>query len=72
MSARRRQALLNAALLAGLLTCCLFLSLMGLGRVFGREPASAWICGDTRYTQLVPRGRSVVGAPVTPPPGCLP
>jgi hypothetical protein len=40
------------------------------GRLFGREPGPAWICDDTRYTQLVPLGRAVVGPPVSPPPGC--
>jgi hypothetical protein len=40
------------------------------GRVFGREPPPAWVCEDTRYTQLVPRGRDVVGRPASPPPGC--
>lgn len=43
-----------------------------IGRLVGREPSSAWICDDTRYTQLVPRGRGVVGGPVSPPPGCRP
>jgi hypothetical protein len=42
------------------------------GRVFGREPPPAWVCDDTRHTQLVPRGRDVVGRPVSPPPGCAP
>ena len=50
----------------------LLLTLATMGRLFGSEPRSAWICDDTRYTQLVPKGRSVVGAPVTPPPGCAP
>jgi hypothetical protein len=50
----------------------LLVTLALAGRLFGQEPRSAWICGDTRFTQLVPRGRSVVGAPVSPPPGCAP
>jgi hypothetical protein len=42
-----------------------------VGRVYGREPGPAWACDDTRFTQLVPRGRGVVGPPVSPAPGCL-
>lgn len=58
---------LSLSLLLGLL-----LTLASVGRLFGSEPRSAWICEDTRYTQLAPKGRSVVGGPVTPPPGCAP
>jgi hypothetical protein len=62
-----RPLVLATSLLLGLL-----LTLATAGRLFGSEPRSAWICDDTRYTQLVPKGRTVVGAPVTPPPGCAP
>ena len=57
----------------GLALCCaVLLLLIVAGRAFGHEPGAAWVCGDTRYTQLVPRGRAIVGAPVSPPPGCAP
>jgi hypothetical protein len=61
---------------ANLLAVGAFVGLLSLfalaGKAFGRDPAPPWVCDDTRYTQLVPRGRAVVGPPVSPPPGCAP
>jgi hypothetical protein len=62
----------RAALLGWLIAALLFLAMGWLGGRFGQEPRSAWVCDDTRYTQLVPRGREVVGPPVSPAPGCAP
>ena len=61
----------TATLAAVLLSLVVLGLLVGLGRAHGREPRSDWTCDDTRFTQLVPRGRGVVGAPVSPPPGCV-
>jgi hypothetical protein len=59
---------------AGLLALALFIGVMLAfalaGRAFGREPDPPWVCDDTRFTQLVPVGRAVVGPPAAPPPGC--
>ena len=67
-----RSPLVTATLLGLGLLLAVLLSFALLGRLFGREAEAAWVCGDTRYTQLVPRGFGVVGPPVSPPPGCLP
>ena len=56
---------------AGLIALLILGIVVTIGRAYGREPGPAWVCDDTRYTQLVPRGRAVVGAPVSPPPGCV-
>ena len=65
-----------ASRLAVGLATLLLIGLVGgsilVGHLAGWEPRSAWICDDTRYTQLVPRGRTVVGGPVSPAPGCRP
>lgn len=63
---------LRAVTVAAVVFSLVILGLLaGLGRAYGREPRSDWTCDDTRFTQLVPRGRGVVGAPVSPPPGCV-
>ena len=68
----RGPALRAATGLAVLIVLAVLAGLGLLGRAYGREPGPAWVCDDTRFTQLVPQGRGVVGAPVSPPPGCLP
>lgn len=65
------RALRTATIMAVLITLLGLALLVGLSRAYGREPGPAWVCDDTRFTQLVPRGRGVVGAPVSPPPGCV-
>jgi hypothetical protein len=65
MNGRIRATAVAVALYVGVIVV---LSLAG--RAFGREPSAAWRCDDTRFTQLMPRGRAVVGASVSPPPGC--
>jgi hypothetical protein len=55
-----------------LVVACLLGSLALAGRSLGRETDPAWVCDDTRLTQLVPRGRAVVGGTVSLPPGCGP
>jgi hypothetical protein len=62
----------RAGLLGGLLAALLLVTFSVLGQRAGQEPRSDWTCDDTRYTQLVPRGREVVGPPVSPAPGCAP
>jgi hypothetical protein len=63
-------------LFANLLALGLFLTILTVfalaGQALGREPGPPWMCDDTRYTQLVPRGLAVVGPPASPPPGCGP
>ena len=62
---------IRAASAVALLSVAGLLVVLGLiGRAYGREPGAAWMCDDTRFTQLVPKGREVVGPPVSPPPGC--
>jgi hypothetical protein len=41
-----------------------------LGWAFGRPPGPPWVCDDTRYVDIVPVGRAVVGPAVSAPPGC--
>ena len=67
-----RTPLVVATILGLAMALATLLSFAALGRLFGREAEPAWVCGDTRYTQLVPRGFGVVGPPASPPPGCLP
>jgi hypothetical protein len=56
---------------AGVLVVALLLGSLALvGRSLGRDPEAAWVCDDTRITQLVPRGRAIVGGTVSLPPGC--
>jgi len=67
-----RRPLRDATLLALGLLVLITAGFGAAGRLFGREPLPAWVCDDTRYSQLVPRGRDMVGRPASPPPGCAP
>ena len=52
------------------LTLLVLASILGAGRIVGREPGIPWSCDDTRWNDTVPTGRSVVGPAVSAPPGC--
>jgi hypothetical protein len=67
-----RSPLLAATLLGLAIWLVALLTIVGLGRLFGRASEPAWMCDDTRYTRLAPLGFGVVGPPASPPPGCLP
>lgn len=51
-------------------TVLLVISIVGAGRLVGREPGIPWSCDDTRFVDTVPTGRGVVGPAVSAPPGC--
>ena len=51
-------------------TVLLVISIVGTGRLVGREPGIPWSCDDTRFVDTVPTGRGVVGPAVSAPPGC--
>lgn len=71
MDPRHHIELWGAALTAALLLALVLMVSSLAGRLAGHELEAAWICDDTRYTRLLPEGRDVVGAPVSPAPGCL-
>ncbi len=52
------------------LTVLVVVSIVGAGRLLGRDPVIPWVCDDTRYVDTVPAGRGVVGPAVSAPPGC--
>jgi hypothetical protein len=52
------------------LTVVIVVLMLGVGRMFGREPGIPWSCDDTRYVDTVPAGRGVVGPALSAPPGC--
>jgi hypothetical protein len=64
-----RPLLLPSVLGVGV-TVVLLLLILGAGRQFGHEPGIPWSCDDTRYVDIVPTGRGVVGPAVSAPPGC--
>ncbi len=64
-----RRLLVPTVLGVGLMLLVLA-SIVGAGRVVGREPGIPWSCDDTRFVDAVPTGRGVVGPSVSAPPGC--
>jgi hypothetical protein len=52
------------------LAILVLVSIVGVGRLLGREPAIPWVCDDTRFVDTVPLGRAVVGPAISAPPGC--
>ena len=64
------RGLLTPSVLGIGLTVLVVLSIVGAGRMAGREPAIPWVCDDTRFVDTVPAGRGVVGPAVSAPPGC--
>jgi hypothetical protein len=71
MAESRPRGLALRGVAAGALALAPILGSLTLaGRIAGRDPDPAWVCDDTRLTQLAPRGRAVVGGTVSLPPGC--
>jgi hypothetical protein len=64
------RSLVIPSVLGVALTVVVLLSILGAGRMVGRDPGIPWSCDDTRYVDTVPAGRGVVGPALSAPPGC--